>query len=128
MRWKVVAHGDFDLNDEVRFFTHGYNNNGWDDPVVEDSRFTQGKTFDTPADLVNGLDFTVTPFDPVVYSLRQESTAVAWYEVWRGGRKIGESILRRFRVDLAYPAGGYCQAGDIIQCSSDGVPTLIKKS
>lgn len=128
VRWKVVAHGDFDLNDEVRFFIHGYNNNGWDDPVVEDSRFTQGKTFDTPADLVNGLDFTVTPFDPVVYSLRQESTAVAWYEVWRGGRKIGESILRRFRVDLAYPAGGYCQAGDIIQCSSDGVPTLIKKS
>ncbi|MDI3252811.1 MULTISPECIES: hypothetical protein [unclassified Pseudomonas] len=124
--WKVVSHGDFQVNDEVRFFTHGYNNNGWVDPIVQDSRFTQSKTFDTPADLVNGLDFTVMPFDPVVYSLRLQSTAVAWYEVWRGRSKIGESILRRFRVDLAYPAGGFCQAGDVVHCTSDGVPSLIR--
>ncbi|NCE93930.1 hypothetical protein [Pseudomonas sp. L13] len=126
--WKVVSHGDFDLNDEVRFFTHGYNNNGWEEPVVDASRFNETKTFATPTDLAQGLEFIVRPFDPVVYSLRFVSTAQAGYEVWRGRRKIGQSTLRRFRVDLAYPAGGYCQAGDIINCTSDGVPTLAKKN
>lgn len=125
--WKVVSHGDFELGDEVRFFTHGYNNNGWDEPVVDASRFNEVKKFETPTDLVHGLDFIVSPFDPVVYSLRHVSTAQAWYEVWRGRYKIGESTLRRFRVDLAYPAGGYCEAGDIISCTSDGVPTLVEK-
>lgn len=123
--WEVVPHVDFELNDEIRFFTHGYNNNGWDDPVVEESRFAERQSFNSPMDLANGLKFIVAPFDPVVYSLRFESTAQAWYEVWRGPTKIGQSLLRWFRVDLAYPAGGFCQAGDVINCSSDGVPMLM---
>ncbi|MBO0496771.1 hypothetical protein [Pseudomonas sp. Marseille-Q1929] len=123
--WEVVPHADFELNDEIRFFTHGYNNNGWDDPVVEESRFAERQSFSTPMDLANGLKFTVAPFDPVVYSLRLRSTAQAWYEVWRGPSKIGQSVLRRFRVDLAYPTVGFCKAGDVISCSSDGVPTLM---
>jgi len=122
--WDVVPHADFELNDEIRFFTHGYNNNGWVDPVVEASRFTERRSFTTPADLANGLRFVVTPYDPVVFSLRHQSTARAWYEVWRGPSKIGESIIRNIRIDLAYPAGGYCQAGDVISCTSEGVPTL----
>jgi len=123
--WEVVPHPDFELNDEIRFFTHGYNNNGWDDPVVEESRFAERQSFSTPMDLANGLKFIVAPYDPVMYSLRLRSTAQAWYEVWRGPSKIGQSVLRRFRVDLAYPAGGFCKAGDIIICSSDGVPMLM---
>lgn len=123
--WEVVPHADFELNDEIRFFTHGYNNNGWEAPIVDDSRFTERQSFNSPMDLANGLKFIVVPFDPVVFSLRHQSTAQAWYEVWRGPSKIGESTLRRIRVDLAYPAGGYCQAGHDINCSNEGVPTLM---
>lgn len=123
--WEVVPHTDFALNDEIRFFTHGYNNNGWNDPVVEESRFAERQSFSTPMDLANGLKFIVSPYDPVVYSLRLRGTAQAWYEVWRGPSKIGQSVIRRFRVDLAYPSGGFCQAGDVINCSSDGVPMLM---
>ncbi len=122
--WKVVSDPRFQLNDEIRFFWQGYNNNGWSDPIVEESKFDERQSFSTLDELGNGLMFVVAPYDPKVFSLRFASTAQAWYEVWRGAALIGQSPPRRLRVDLAYPAGGYCQAGDIISCSNDGVPTL----
>ncbi|MBT2372380.1 hypothetical protein, partial [Pseudomonas fluorescens] len=122
--WQVAPDPRFQLNDEVRFFWHGYNNNGWADPVVDESKFNERQSFFTLEELGNGLMFIVAPYDPKVFSLRHQSTAQAWYEVWRGTALIGQSTTRRIRVDFAYPTGGFCQAGDIISCSNEGVPTL----
>lgn len=128
VRWKIAPDVRFELNDEVFFFWEGYCSSNWAPPVLEESKFSQVLVFDTQGKLENGLDVLVKPYEDRVLPMRDYGSASAWYQVRRGGSLIGKSLPRRIRIDLIYPgSGGYCQAGDIISCSNEGVATLEGK-
>ncbi|MBI6911450.1 hypothetical protein [Pseudomonas palleroniana] len=124
--WQVAPDDRFMLNDLVRLFWGGYNNNNWTPPIIDESKYDDAKTFDNNTDLMNGLNFTVGPYEEKVVPMRDFGSASAWYQVWRAGALIGESLPRRIRIDLNFPTGGYCKAGDIITCSTEGVPTRVE--
>ncbi|WP_348748313.1 hypothetical protein [Pseudomonas rhodesiae] len=124
--WHVLPDPRFELNDVVRLLWEGFPNNGWEPPVIDESRYAENQTFFTLEQLENGLHFLVQPYEEKVVPMCDNGTAQVWFQVRRGGALIGESLPRRIRIDLNYPAGGYCQAGDEIQCSIDGVPTRVE--
>lgn len=125
--WHVVPDDRFELGDVVHFRWAGFDNNNWSPPFITESIYTENRSFDTDTDLENGLSFIVQPYEDKVVPMRDSGTAQAWYEVRRNGALIGESPPKRIRVDLLYPQVGYCKAGDVISCTSDGVATLIKR-
>lgn len=125
--WHVVPDDKFELGDVVHFRWAGFDNNNWSPPFITESIYTENLSFDTDAELENGLRFIVQPYEDKVAPMRDSRTAQAWYEVRRAGALIGESPPRKIRVDLLYPHVGYCKAGDVISCTSDGVATLIKR-
>ncbi|XVO89756.1 hypothetical protein ACQ9Y2_12070 [Pseudomonas palleroniana] len=124
--WQVAPDDRFMLNDSIRFFWEGFKTNNWVPPVIDESKYDDVKTFDNNTDLMNGLSFTVAPYEEKVVPMRDFGSAHGWYQVWRAGALIGESLPRRIRIDLNFPTGGYCKAGDIITCSTDGVPTRVE--
>lgn len=126
VEWSLAPDNRFELYDVVTFFWEGFLVNNWEPPVIDESRYDDTKTFSTAADLMNGLHFRVEPYEEKVVPMRNFGSARAWYQVRRGGSLIGESLPRRIRVDLLSAGSGqYCKLGDIIQCSSDGVATII---
>lgn len=125
--WHVVSDDRFELGDVVHFRWAGFDNNNWSPPFISESIYTENRSFNTGADLENGLSFIVQPYEDKVVPMRDSRTAQAWYEVRRAGALIGESPPRRIRVDLLYPEIGYCKAGDVILCTSDGIATLINR-
>lgn len=128
VHWHVTADPFFELNDVVRFFWEGYDNNNWSPPVIVESMFAENGVFNNSADLANGLNFVVAPYEDKVVPMKDFGTAKAWYQVRRGGALIGESLPRRIRVDLNYSSGGYCKAGDVISCSNTGVATRVSSA
>ncbi len=126
VEWFLAPDDRFELNDQVTFFWEGFLINNWEPPVIEESRYNDTKAFATNTDLINGLDFRVEPFEEKVVPMRDYGSALAWYQVRRAGVLVGESQARKIRIDLHYPAVGYCKAGDVILCSNDGVPTLVE--
>lgn len=126
VEWSLVPDDRFELNDVVTFFWEGFLVNNWEPPVIEESRYDDTQAFNTTADLMNGLHFRVAPYEEKVVPMRNFGSARAWYQVRRGGALVGESLPRRIRVDLLFPGSGrYCQLGDVISCSNDGVATII---
>lgn len=126
VEWSVAPDDRFQLNDQVTFFWEGFANNNWTPPVIDESRYDDQQSFDTTADLMNGLNFRVEPYEDKVLPMREFGSARSWYQVRRAGALVGESLPRRIRIDLKYPSGGYCKAGDVITCSNDGVPMLVE--
>lgn len=126
--WFVAPDERFELNDVVMFFWEGFLSNNWAPPIIDSTRYLDDNAFVSYYDLTNGLNFKVEPYEEKVVPMRNYGSAHAWYQVRRSGSLIGESLPRRIKVDLLYPggAGGYCKAGDVIVCSSDGVPTLVE--
>ncbi|WLG41740.1 hypothetical protein [Pseudomonas rhodesiae] len=124
--WYVAPDARFQLNDVVRLMWEGFPNNNWSPPAIDESRYAENQTFFIQEQLEGGLNFLVWPYEEKVVPMHDSRTAQAWFQVRRGGALIGESKPRYIRIDLNYPTGGYCQAGDEILCASDGVPTRVE--
>ncbi|MCD7041937.1 hypothetical protein LRQ11_02370 [Pseudomonas sp. MAFF 311095] len=127
VEWSIGPGHQFELNDVVRFFWEGYSSNNWAPPVIESSRYAESQSFNNYNDLANGLNVTVKPYEDKIVPMRNYGSARAWYQVRRGGVLIGESLSKYIRVDLNYPVGGYCKAGDVITCSNEGEATLVSR-
>lgn len=125
VHWHIANDLRFERDDVVRFFWAGYPTNNWEGPVIEESRYAESKSFDNDYDLINGLDFTVAPYEEKVIPMCDFGSAQVFYQVRRRGVLIGESEPRRIRIDLNYAGGGYCKAGDLINCSATGQATRV---
>lgn len=104
--WLIAPHAGIREGDEVRFVWQGFNENNWATENLNAVFRTSLRWTSTHAQ--KGATVIVDSFDTTLFPLRNFASASGSYEVWRDGKRVGESLPGYLRVDLTYGTGFYC--------------------